>query len=228
MSYKTRSPIPIAEGGTNATSMATSAGVIYYDGSKLSTTNAGISGQVLTSNGIGIAPTYQDVPSGNIVLISTQTANGGTALNFTSGITSTYNNYMLIVVNIDANATLGIELSSNGGSSYITSGYQSGYRFASYNSASYNISFFSSQFKISELLSSGYSLNGIYYLYNMTVGSKPFFSGNITSVTTSNNPTMAYCGAWYDTNITVNAFRIRNTSNNTINNGMVSLYGIID
>jgi len=66
MSYKQRSPIIIAEGGTNAITMATSFGVNYFDGSKLVTTAVGTSGQVLTSNGLGFAPTFQAIPAGTI------------------------------------------------------------------------------------------------------------------------------------------------------------------
>lgn len=48
MSYKRISPTPIIEGGTNASSLANSDGVIYYDGTKLSTT----AGLALSSGGI--------------------------------------------------------------------------------------------------------------------------------------------------------------------------------
>jgi hypothetical protein len=52
-------PIPIANGGTNATSMTTTDGVVYFDGTRLVTTAVGTAGQVLTSNGAGVAPTFQ-------------------------------------------------------------------------------------------------------------------------------------------------------------------------
>lgn len=61
MAYKRQSPMPIVEGGTNAQSMSTTNGVIYYDGTRLVTTGTGTAGQLLTSNGAA-APTYQ--PSG--------------------------------------------------------------------------------------------------------------------------------------------------------------------
>lgn len=70
-------PVAISKGGTNATSMATSFGTNYYDGSKISTTATGTSGQVLTSNGAGNAPTYQAVSlSGSVTSL---TGNSGTA-----------------------------------------------------------------------------------------------------------------------------------------------------
>jgi hypothetical protein len=61
-------PLPIANGGTNAVVMTDENGVIYYDGTSLVTTTVGTAGQVLTSNGTGVAPTFQDFSSGNITL----------------------------------------------------------------------------------------------------------------------------------------------------------------
>lgn len=69
MAYKRQSPIPIIEGGTNAQSMATTDGVVYYDGTRLVTTSTGTAGQVLTSNGAA-APTYQNSSGGTGVGVS--------------------------------------------------------------------------------------------------------------------------------------------------------------
>lgn len=63
--------LPIANGGTNASSMATVDGVVYYDGTRLVTTTAGTAGQVLTSNGPGVAPTYQVGGGGTTAIITT-------------------------------------------------------------------------------------------------------------------------------------------------------------
>lgn len=51
--------LAIANGGTNATSFATTDGTVYYNGTRLVTTATGTTGQVLTSNGTGVAPSYQ-------------------------------------------------------------------------------------------------------------------------------------------------------------------------
>lgn len=56
--------LPIANGGTNASSMATTDGVVYFDGTRLVTTAVGTAGQVLTSNGAGMAPTFQAAGGG--------------------------------------------------------------------------------------------------------------------------------------------------------------------
>lgn len=57
-------PLPISEGGTSTTTFSVTDGTVYYDGTKLASTATGTTGQVLTSNGPGVAPTYQNAPSG--------------------------------------------------------------------------------------------------------------------------------------------------------------------
>lgn len=64
MAYKRTSALPIIEGGTNATTMATTDGVVYYDGTSLVTTAVGTAGDILTSNGSGLAPTFQAASGG--------------------------------------------------------------------------------------------------------------------------------------------------------------------
>lgn len=59
-------PVSIANGGTNATSMTTTDGVVYFDGTRLVTTAVGSATQVLTSNGAGNAPTFQPVASSSL------------------------------------------------------------------------------------------------------------------------------------------------------------------
>lgn len=84
--------MPIIEGGTNTTSFTTTDGVIYYDGTKLTTTNVGVAGQVLLSQGgAGNPPIFQSIPSGGKAIF-----NSTTQLNETpqySCLTST-NNYV--------------------------------------------------------------------------------------------------------------------------------------
>ena len=90
--------LAIGNGGAGNTSY-TSDGVIYYDGSKFASTSVGSSGQVMTSNGIGFAPTWQAAPvSATVwsVITASQSAvksqgyfcNGGTAVTVTLPATS--------------------------------------------------------------------------------------------------------------------------------------------
>jgi len=60
------------------------------------------------------------IPAGSMVLLSTQTASASASISFTSGITSTYKEYMFIFNNIHA-STQGqfqFQTSTDGGSSY--------------------------------------------------------------------------------------------------------------
>lgn len=74
-------PVAIAYGGTNATSMNNTNGVVYYNGTKLATTNTGTAGQILTSTGIG-APTFQNAAASSIT-ITGDTGGSLTGNNFT-------------------------------------------------------------------------------------------------------------------------------------------------
>lgn len=72
MAYKRQSPMPIVEGGTNTTSLTTTDGVIYFDGTELNTSNVGTSTQVFTSRGAGASPQFQTISSvGGVSLIAT-------------------------------------------------------------------------------------------------------------------------------------------------------------
>lgn len=58
-SWYSNIPVQISLGGTNTTTFTNTDGVVYFDGTKLTTTTVGTVGQVLTSNGAGVAPTFQ-------------------------------------------------------------------------------------------------------------------------------------------------------------------------
>ena len=64
----------------------------------------GTSGQVLTSGGSGAAPTWAS-PSSAMTLISTTTASSSSTVDITSGFTSTYDMYMVVITNMTVSAT---------------------------------------------------------------------------------------------------------------------------
>ena len=70
-------PVVIADGGTNATSFTNTDGVVYFDGTRLVDTAVGTAGQVLTSNGVGLAPTFQAAAASGIITLVAD--NSGTA-----------------------------------------------------------------------------------------------------------------------------------------------------
>jgi hypothetical protein len=124
-------PLAISQGGTNAVSMATLDGTAYYNGTSIVVTNTGTSGQLLTSNGAGLAPTWQTHSGAGSAtgigwdLIETKTfAPLAFSLEFTTGISAPYNNFM-IVYSQGTNSEMFIRYSTNGGASYVSSGYNS-------------------------------------------------------------------------------------------------------
>jgi hypothetical protein len=76
-------PVTIAHGGTNAITFANTFGVVYFDGTRLVDTAVGTAGQILTSNGVGVAPTFQSPSASSIV--QTITGNTGGAISPTAG-----------------------------------------------------------------------------------------------------------------------------------------------
>ncbi len=107
--------LPIANGGTNANGGYSVFGVNYFDGTRITSTLVGNSGQVLTSNGVGVAPTFQPnagisqlngdsgSAAGSPITFTAQgTAKAGTTWSFTgSGATMTLSSY-------DANGNIAI------------------------------------------------------------------------------------------------------------------------
>ncbi|MBS0626293.1 MAG: hypothetical protein JSS32_09610, partial [Verrucomicrobia bacterium] len=60
LSIDLAAPVPIAFGGTNTTTFGnTTSSVLYFDGSRITSVGPGSTGQILTSNGSGTAPSFQ-------------------------------------------------------------------------------------------------------------------------------------------------------------------------
>jgi hypothetical protein len=89
----------------------------------------GVSGQVLTSNGNGVLPTFKtNATSGSLVFLDSQNGTNVSGVEFTTGISSTYDNYLLLTkADIPAAASwvnsLIIQISDDGGATYKTSNY---------------------------------------------------------------------------------------------------------
>ncbi len=93
----------------------------------------GTSGQALTSNGPGVLPTFQPIfDGGALILVQTKTASSATSLTFTTGISSTSDDYYLIFSNCIILAaayqarTLFMQISNDGGSTYKATNYING------------------------------------------------------------------------------------------------------
>jgi len=109
--------------------------------------NYGTSGQVITSNGSGSAPTWQDAGGGSWNLISTVTASGSASSVNITGTSSTYNQYCIIGRNIKVSSTdwyYAQFLNSNGSSltTYANSWYSTVSSSASSMSSNQDTSYF--------------------------------------------------------------------------------------
>ena len=121
-------PIQVAKGGTGQSTLTTANGILAAGTSAtgaIQNIGTGSAGQVLTSNGTSL-PSFQAAPSGAMVLLHTITFNN-TAANYdiTPYVTG-YDIYKFFISNlptVTANAIAGLQFSTNGGSTWITTGY---------------------------------------------------------------------------------------------------------
>jgi len=186
----------------------------------------GTSGQVLTSQGAG-SPAHFATLNSSITLISTQTASNSASLVFTSGISSTYNNYFLCIDNLVPSAgskTLFLKVSTNGGSTYVGSGYQGGANVTAYNSATFQNSNSTTGFVLSQGSTFSTFLNANIYLFNL-----PTNSGNsykfMMGTFFQDNSLQGIASSFCNTTGAVNALQLILSSVN-LTSGSASLFGI--
>ena len=93
------------------------------------TVAVGTATHVLTSNGIGVAPTFQAAGGGGggaWIPILTQTASASSNINFTSGIDGTYSTYAIVISSAIGSVdgtTFRLLLSTDGGSTHESTNY---------------------------------------------------------------------------------------------------------
>lgn len=114
--------LPVTGGGTGlaaTTAYAVLCGGTTTTAALQSIASGGTSGQVLTSNGAGSLPTFQAGGS-TLSLLATATASASSALTFTSKISSSYSQYIVVFQDLVSSMTssIGIQCSLSNGSSY--------------------------------------------------------------------------------------------------------------
>lgn len=164
-------------------------------------------------------------PERQLVLISTQTASSSTNLNFTSGITSTYGCYLVLIRAIRQSTanTLQMLFSTDGGSTYLSSTYTAGNNRTSWNSTAWTNTNSTSLCPLIVFTAGPPSgdFNGYLYINNLATSNTTTFQGRMFGGNVQYN----IFGACTTTNI--NAVRIQvNTGNMT--SGTISLYGILN
>lgn len=168
----------------------------------------------------------------NLQLISTQTASSSASLTFTSGITTAFNNYVLVLSNYvpaTNNTQLQLQWSTDGGSTYKTSGYLSGMTYTQYNSATTaNVNGTAAVILNTAIANTaGYGQSGVYHLQQLTNGSYlPTSSGTFAGALSNTGLYVASSTSVYTTAVTVNALKILSSSGN-LSTGTFSLFGVI-
>lgn len=157
--------------------------------------------------------------SGALTLLQTQVASSATELDFTTGITSTYNNYLILGSNIttaDVGAVfIQLQVSTDGGITYDTTNYTSGFSTLT-TGMDYAVSNDNTQYTFSP-----------YYLTNVTSGSGYVLGSSNTNffdTSGSTTSTSVLFDAYTVINSTVNAFRLISSTGGAFS-GTFSLYG---
>lgn len=195
----------------------------------------GTAGQVLTSNGPTALPTYKNaVGSGNLVLIQSQVVSSSTpAITFTTGISGTYDVYFFSFYGLTVDTAFQeiiMQLSTDGGSSYSSTGYDSEGYFANVAGLGNVAGGDGTGIVINNAPdpSSGFSAAGFGYLYNFgnaSLNKQAIFNSNTYQ---SGDQFQFGVGSNWATATVVNALQvILGTSGNFLT-GNFKLYGIVN
>jgi len=227
-SIQTPTAWTVFQGGTGLTS--TTINQLLYSSSNntiagLTTANNGF----LTTSATGVPSITSGSTNGaSLVLISSPTASNSASLTFTG--LATYQNYMLVLEGMRAQTdatNLLIQLSTNNGVSYISTGYTTGFNYSSYNSATItNVNVTNGFIVCGPARNAGGWPSAVYFLYDMLDGANfTNGSGQASFITSSNVISFGTGGGNSGNFAAVNAIQVLYSSGNIVS-GRVSLYGI--
>jgi hypothetical protein len=219
--------VAVANGGTGTTSLTANNVILGNGTSAVQVVAPGTTGNVLTSNGT----TWQssDVPRG-WVFLSTLTASNSTSINFTSLISSTYENYVVIINSMNpqtGSTTLTARVSINNGSTWISTNYRYNSFDLTGNTPGYAGGGSVTSLSISDfaVVPTTAGLSGQVLLFDLpAAGTIAKFLSQITYAT--RNSFTINSGS-YQTAASINAVQFLMSSGN-ITSGTFSLYGIKD
>jgi hypothetical protein len=192
-------------------------------------TGTGTSGQLLVSAGSSALPAWSGGASAGAswVLIQSQTASNSASISFTTGITNTYTNYVFVISDVTPgsdNLFLQMQVSTNGGSTYLSTGYASGNnRALSTQNIWTNTNTTTYMYISGAIGSSGPGVNATLWLSNIASSITPALWGN--GMEYLGDARMTLYSGYNSTTSGVNAFQWTFSSGN-ITLGKFSLYGI--
>ena len=180
------------------------------------------------------------VPTGSLILLSTQTASASASISFTSGIDSTYSSYIFKLINIHAgtdNVNFTFQGSTNGGSSYgvtITSTYFNAYHNESDSQTSLNYDGTNdlAQSTSFQMFTNSFGADndqqgsGTLQIFNSS--STTFvkhFIARLNNYHASDYSVDAYVAGYFNTTSAINAVQFKMSSGN-IDDGIIKMYGV--
>lgn len=225
----TGKPIEVANGGTgdaSVTAYAVICGGTTSTGALQSVSGTGSSNQILTSNGASALPTWQAATTGSLVFIATRTASTSASLAFTSSELTGYTQYAFILAGINngtGTTVLNMDWSTNNGSGYLNSAFQSGFNSNAFNSSTLANTNSTTTCPLTlSITNTAVPIGGIIYA-TFPSSAVAMYSGQLFTIDTSS--TFINCFGGNTGTTTINNVRFSYSSGN-ITSGTISLYGI--
>jgi len=215
---------PVALGGSTTISAGTNVATTYVEDVGTATPSSNslsiVGGTGVSTSGSGSTVTINLSPRPGLILISSNAVN--TVSEVVINNLTNYN--CLLVINVGpntANSTFLLEVSTDNGSTFITTNYQSGLNYSPYNSASLTNINSSSNF----VLSSAGPFNGYFNLSGLNGANNFLMVGNFDQQETVLGTTIFGTAGGECLVTGVNAIRIRASAGTF--NGYVLLYGYV-
>jgi hypothetical protein len=222
----------VADGGTGTTSHTANNLLVGNGTSPIVSIAPSTSGNILTSNGTSWASTAPPAASA-LVWLGTITAAGGGSVDFTSLITSTYDDYKVVFDNVvPAGAGyLTMLLSTDNGSTWLTPGYLGAFSGVTQAASVTNGVFLATAVTVgtnqsisTTVAHGGISGHVMLYGVNSTTTGKHFTGSHFANITVSTFTTGIF-GGWHSGTAAVNAVRFV-MSAGLITQGTFRIYGI--
>ena len=164
----------------------------------------------------------------SIFFIQSQTATSSASLIFTGGANYYITYFLTFTALTPATnaATLQMQMSNNGGSSYITTGYTGGVNYDAYNATTLTNANSTSAWQLTgPVTTNSNGMSGQCYIFDCNIGSAPQLTGAFTWFdNVLSTVAIGQAGGWGGSS-GANAFKIFFSTGN-IANGTVSLYGV--
>lgn len=221
-------PITVSNGGLGATSYTAYSVLVSGTTSTANVQNVsglGATDQLLVSQGSGAIPAWT---TAGWKKISTATASNSTDIQFTSGLSTTYNTYLVVfsqLIPANNNDQVYAQISTDGGSTYLNTSYLAGCNNMVYNGTTFTNTNSTTNFVLSNAISNvggttaGTSAN--VYFFRLGNSGKPTCCAYGVSTDGGCNH---FAGS-YDSTVTANAIKFYMSTGN-ITSGSITIYGL--